>query len=116
MFSLDSHSYLSCKYIALNTLSKYDTALRLSTLQITVWLCYKVTHTAELNKVFTVINPFISKIKVHLSLSLPRLILNVIPDCHFGSFCKTFHLILARSPFSKEGENKTIILIATDTH
>ena len=42
---------MSCKYIALNTLLKYDTALRLSTPQ-----------TAELNKVFTAIIPFRSKI------------------------------------------------------
>ena len=74
-----------------------------------------MTHTAELNKVFTVINPFRSKMKVHLKFTLLRLILNVILVIILVLFLTPF-LILARAPFSNKEAHKTIILIATDTH
>ena len=117
MFSQDSHLYLCCKYIAPNTLSKHDTAIRIFTPQITVQLSCIVTHTAQLNKIFTLINPFRPKHYVHLNLSLLRLILNVFLVCHFRSFCNTFHLILAGSSFfCNKGAHKTIILIVTDKY
>ena len=54
--------------------------------------------------------------KVHLDLSLLRLILHLIPVFNFGSFSKTFYLICAKSSFFNKGAHKTIILIATNTH
>ena len=55
--------------------------------------------------------------KVHLDLSLLRLILHLIPVVNFGSFSKTFYLISAKSSFFfNKGAHKTIILIAIDTH
>ena len=49
-FSQDSTIYRGFEYIAPNTLSKYDTVMRLFTPQIIVLLSNKVTHTAKLNE------------------------------------------------------------------
>ena len=59
MVSQDLVRYNPCKFVDPNKLSNYDLAMCLITVQSTVWLIYKATHTADLNKVSIVINnPF----------------------------------------------------------